>query len=59
MMMMMEGKMVIINIYNVNELQLYICNILFFHDWINKLLSEENNVTRALFKTKKLTGSAT
>ena len=24
MMMMMEGKMVIINIYNVNELQLYI-----------------------------------
>ena len=56
MMMLMERKMVIINIYNVDELQMYICNIFLIHDWINKLFSEENKFTKTLFETKRWQG---
>lgn len=32
--------------------------LIFFHDRINKLVSEENTVPRALFEARKVAGSA-
>ena len=47
------------NIYNIDEVVIYIRNIYLFHNLINKLLSEENKVPRTLFEARKVAGSAT
>ena len=33
-------------------------NIYFFHNWINKMFSKENKVTRTLSEARKVAGSA-
>ena len=43
----------------MNEVILKLRNIYLFHNCINKLLSEENKVPRALFEDRKVAGSAT
>ena len=43
------------DIYNINDVIIQT----FFHSWINKSVSEENMVPRALFEAREVTGSAT
>ena len=49
------------NIYNTNEviIQAHIDRSFVFHNWINKLFSEENKIPRTPFEAWKVAGSAT
>ena len=46
-----------LKIYNINEVMIQTHKYKFFHEWINKLFSEENQV-RTLFEARKVAGSA-
>ena len=47
------------NIYNIDEVIIQIRNIYLFHNFIKKLLSEENKVPGTLFEARNVAGSAT
>ena len=44
---------------NINEIIVQTLNIYLFHNWVNKLFSQENKVPRKQFKARKVAGSAT
>ena len=46
-------------IYNIIEVIKQTLKYVLFHNWVNKLFSEENKVLRTLFEARKVAGSAT